>query len=241
MAFGSGSFLATDRWRRRRGFPSSLQVFKVGNASRLHQHSSSKPTAQVSGLASATSISRSRRLFSFVQGIGEVIHLFALSHPTPRRRESVARMVSPETRLSVSPSSKAACAAISRVQRLDSRPNSLGERWSISLSASALFSSKAAYTRLGRDEPAVRESSPRSLKAWMAFLAVCEPHPRLRAIFGGESPRALARRIWQRRRTKASLERSPASSLSRSLFDSCRTKIGGFMEGTIAHLTHNPL
>src|SRR5215211_3964231 len=36
-------------------------------------------------------------------------------------------------------------------------------------------------------------------------------------------------------------ERSPASSLSRSLFDSCRTKIGGFMEGTIAHLTHNPL
>src|SRR5215211_727964 len=54
---------------RRRGFPSSLQLFKVGNASRLHQHSSSKPIAQVSGLSLATSISRSRLLFSFVQGI----------------------------------------------------------------------------------------------------------------------------------------------------------------------------
>src|SRR5215213_3105263 len=85
MAFGSGSFLATDRWRRRRGFPSSLQVFKVGNASRLHQHSSSKPTAQVSGLASATSISRSRRLFSFVQGIGGGDPPFRSEPPHPEK------------------------------------------------------------------------------------------------------------------------------------------------------------
>src|ERR671913_2395408 len=55
---------------RRKGFPCSLQLFKVGRASRLHQHSSKKPTVQVSGLASATSISRSRRLFSFIQGLG---------------------------------------------------------------------------------------------------------------------------------------------------------------------------
>src|SRR5215211_5207231 len=55
---------------RRKGFPCWLQLFKVGNASRLHQHSSKKPTAQLSGLASATSISRSRRLFSFIQGVG---------------------------------------------------------------------------------------------------------------------------------------------------------------------------
>src|SRR5215217_2900735 len=47
MAFGSGSSLATDFWRRRRGFPCSLQLFKVGKASRLHQHSSKKPTAQL--------------------------------------------------------------------------------------------------------------------------------------------------------------------------------------------------
>src|SRR5215207_2585482 len=44
----------------------------------------------------------------------------------PRRRQSVARMVSPETLFSVRPSSKAASAAISRVHRLLSYPNSLG-------------------------------------------------------------------------------------------------------------------
>src|SRR5215208_6641601 len=69
MAFGSGSSLATDRWRRRKGFPSSAQLLKVGKATLLHQHSSSKPVAH-SGSAAATSISRSRLLFSFVEGIG---------------------------------------------------------------------------------------------------------------------------------------------------------------------------
>jgi hypothetical protein len=153
----------------------------------------------------------------------------------------VARTVSPETRLSVSSSSKATSAAISKVHRLEERPNSLEERWSISLKDSALFSSKAACTRLGREEPGVRASRPLSLKARMAFLTVCEAHPRLSAIFGGDSPRSLARRIWQRRITKASLERSPASRRSRSLFDGSRTKIGGFMPTTIAHYTRPSL
>ena len=94
-----------------------------------------------------------------------MIHRFARIHLTERRRDKVARMVSPETRSSVSPSSKATSAAISKVQRLEERPNSLGERWSISRKASALSWSKAAYTRLGREEPAVRASRPRSLKA----------------------------------------------------------------------------
>src|SRR3712207_5567766 len=175
--------------------------------------------------------------FLSYKGSGEVIHRFARIHLTPRRRDKVARMVSPETCSWVSPSSKAACAAISSVHRLLSYPNSLGGRWSISLRASALSWSKAAYTRLGREEPGVRASSPRSLKAWMAFLTVCEPHPKLLAIFGGESPRELARRIWHRRRTKASLERSPASKASRCFSESSRTKIGGFMQHTIAHHT----
>ncbi len=48
----------------RKGFPCSAQLLKVGKATLLHQHSSSKPTAHW-GLASATSISRSRRLFFF--------------------------------------------------------------------------------------------------------------------------------------------------------------------------------
>jgi hypothetical protein len=95
-------------------------------------------------------------------------------HRTPSSRARVARMVSPETRLCVSPSSKATSAAISKVHRLVSYPNSLGERWSISLRASALSSSKAAWTRLGREDPGVRARRPRSLKAWMAFLTVCD-------------------------------------------------------------------
>src|SRR5829696_10548330 len=69
MAFGAVSSLATDCWMRRKGFPSSEKLLKMGRATRLHQHSSRKPTAQVSGLAAATSISRSRRLFSFIQGV----------------------------------------------------------------------------------------------------------------------------------------------------------------------------
>src|SRR5215204_2712409 len=179
--------------------------------------------------------------FLSYRGSGEVIHRLALSHLTPRRRARVLRMVSPETRLWVSPSSKLTCAAISKVHRLLSYPNSLGERWSISLRASAHFSSKAAWTRLGREDPGVRARRPRSLKAWMAFLTVCEPHPRLRAIFGGESLRELARSIWHRRITKASLERSPASRLSRSFSESERTKIGGFIRTTIAHHTQPSL
>jgi hypothetical protein len=57
-----------------------------------------------------------------------VIQRLARIHLTPRTRESVARMVSPEIGLPVSPSSKATCAAICKVQRLESVPNSLGER-----------------------------------------------------------------------------------------------------------------
>ena len=69
MAFGSGSSLGTDRWTRRSGFPSSVQLLKVGKATLLHQHSSKKPTAH-SRRGSARRISRSRRLFSLVHGVG---------------------------------------------------------------------------------------------------------------------------------------------------------------------------
>src|SRR5215216_8188843 len=154
MAFGSGSSFATDRWMRRGGLPSSAQASSVGRATWLHQHSSKKPTAH-SGSAPATSISRalaSLAFFSFVQGIGEVIHRFARIQRTPSRRESVDRTVTPERRSSVSPSSKAASEAIARVHGLLWYPNSLGERWSISPIASALLRSKASRVLLGREE-----------------------------------------------------------------------------------------
>jgi hypothetical protein len=142
----------------------------------------------------ATAISRSRRLFFFrtrdpYKGSGEVIHRLALCQRTPRRRAKVARMVSPETRFRVSPSSKATSAAIASVQRLESRPNSLGERCSSPLKASALWWSKASWwVRLGREEPGVRASRPLSLKSWIASRTVCWPHPRFLAICGTSSP-----------------------------------------------------
>src|SRR5215211_9445467 len=68
MALGSGSSLATDCWMRRRGFFSSEKVLRVGSATLLHPHSSSKPTAH-RGSASAIAINRSRLLFSFIQRV----------------------------------------------------------------------------------------------------------------------------------------------------------------------------
>jgi len=170
-----------------------------------------------------------------------VIHLFALSHLTPRWRTKVALTVSPETHLWVGPSSKLTSAAISSVHRLESYPNSLTDRWSISRKDPALCSSKAAWTCLGGEEPGVRARRPRSLQAWMLFVSVCEAHPKLRAMFAGDSPREFARSIWDRRITKASLERSPVWRVLRSFSESKRTNSGGFMKATVAHHTQPSL
>src|SRR3712207_494236 len=177
MAFGSGSSLGKDRWTRRSGFPSSLQLLRVGKATLLHQHSSKKPTAPRDGAQRGESVGRGVFFLSY-KGSGEVIQRFARCHLTPRRRESVARMVSPETRLCVIRSSKATSAAIESVQRLVSRPNSLGERCSSPLKASALSSSKASRVRRGREDLAIRASTPLALKSWMASRTVCWPQPR---------------------------------------------------------------
>src|SRR5829696_2241813 len=175
--------------------------------------------------------------FLSYSGSGLSTQRLARSQRTPNR-DKVARMVSPLTLLSVMPSSKLTSAAIESVQKVFSLPNFLGSWWSNCRRVSTPLSSKAAWTSLGRDEPASRASRPRALKAWMALRTVWEPHPRFSAIRGGCSPLELAKRIWQRLRTKASEERSPASSRLRSSFESVRTKIGGFMSITV---THHPL
>src|SRR5215212_1996898 len=176
----------------------------------------------------------SSSFFRAYWGSGLSIQRLARSQRTPSLA-SVARMVSPLTGLRVMPSSKLTSAAVRKVHRLLRLPYFLGSWWSISRRASDPLSSKAAWTSLGREEPAWRAPRPFSLKAWMAFLTVWEPHPRFSAIRGGRSRRALARRIWQRRRTKASEERNPASRASLSSFESVRTKIGGFMSATVTH------
>src|SRR5829696_6685795 len=167
-------------------------------------------------------------------GSGLSIQRLARFQRTPSLA-SVARMVSPLTCLSVRPSSELTSAAIASVQKLLSLPNLLGGWWSICRRDSALPSSKAAWTSLGREEPATRAASAFSLKSWMALRTVWEPHPRFSAIRGGCSLRALAKRIWQRLRTKASEERNPPSSSWRSCFESVRRKIGGFISTTVTH------
>jgi len=154
-------------------------------------------------------------------------------HLTERRRDKVARTVSPETRSVVSPSSKATSAAISKVHRLEERPNFLGEQWSISLKASALSWSKASRVFLGREDFASRASRPLWLKSWMASRTVWEAHPRFEAIFGARSPLELARSTCDRRMVKAFLERSPSRRRLRSSSDNGRTKIGVFMNHTV--------
>ena len=75
------------------------------------------------------------------------------------------------------------------------------------------------------------------MKSWMASRAVCEPHPKERAICGARSPLSLAMMTWARRMTKASLERNAVSKCSFSESESERTKIGGLMVCTIASHT----
>jgi hypothetical protein len=89
-----------------------------------------------------------------------VIERLARCHFTPSRRASVAPMVSAEIGLSTRPSSKATCAAISKVQRLEFLPNSLGERWSNS----------PARPQPALDPRRPYENGVRMLGAWLKDL-----------------------------------------------------------------------
>src|SRR5215216_4023160 len=94
MAFVAslGSSFSTDCSTRRNGSPASPKLCKLGCLTLLHQHSSSKPTTQ-STLSSTKCISRSRRLFSFVEGVGRgnpvLGSLPADPHPRKRRSDSL--------------------------------------------------------------------------------------------------------------------------------------------------------
>jgi hypothetical protein len=61
--------------------------------------------------------------------------------------------------------------------------------------------SKAAWMVCGRREPGSRLASPSALKAWMTLRTHWSLQPRLSAIWRAVWRRALASRIWQRRRT----------------------------------------
>jgi hypothetical protein len=64
----------------------------------------------------------------------------------------------------------------------------------------------------GREERRVSAAVPRPAKARMASRTVWSLQPTAWVIRCGRSPRALASRIWQRRRVNALGDRRPAVS-----------------------------
>src|SRR5215208_598569 len=147
-----------------------------------------------------------RTFFRAYSGSGLVIHCLARRQRTPSRW-SVARIVSPLTRSAVRPCSKLTSAANSKVQTLVGLSNVRGLWCSRARNCSARAASKATWLVCGQDEPRWSTASPTALKPLITLRTVWSSQPRAPAIAGARSPRALARMIWQRRRTKASAER----------------------------------
>src|SRR5438067_3601515 len=175
-----------------------------------------------------------RTFFRAYPGSGLVIQRLARCQRMPKRSK-VARIVSPLTRSAVSPRSKLTSAANSRVHTLVGFPKVRGLWCNRARSASPRAASKATWNRWGRDEPRRSAAGPRALKATMALRTVWASQPRWRAIWGACSPRALASRIWDRRWTKASDERNPATNWARSASVTGRTYTGCFILLSITH------
>src|SRR5438876_5623377 len=163
--------------------------------------------------------------FRAYAGSGLVSQCLARFQPTPRRFK-VARIVSLLTGWAVTPCSKLTLAASARVHRLVGWLNVRGLWCNRARNCSAWSASKAARLVWGRREPGRSAASPLVLNAWIASRTVWSSQPSWRAMVVARSPRALASRIWHRRRTKASDERKPASTCWRSASVSGRTKIG---------------
>src|SRR5262249_22577862 len=135
-------------------------------------------------------------------GSGLVIQCLARFQRTPRRFRAM-RTASRVSCRGVQPLAWQTSATRSNVHTLVGLPNRRGLWCKRSLSGSAYRSSRNARAEGGREDFACRQSSPSRAKAWTALRTVPTAQPRLRAICGGQSPWALARRIWQRRAVNA--------------------------------------
>src|SRR4051812_12500292 len=138
---------------RRRGFPFSQKLLREGRATLLHQHSSKKPTTQLSGLFSAILISRLRLLFSLILWVwrGDPSLGSLPTHPQPLEgdpdslpRNSLFGKPLLEAHLGGHLQSPKAAVPVEASRTLVEH---------LSLSFSACFSSKAAWMVCGRREP----------------------------------------------------------------------------------------
>jgi hypothetical protein len=119
--------------------------------------------------------------------------------------------------------------ASSSVQTLVSLPYWRGLACSKSFKRDIASSLKAAWILCGWLEHRSRQASPRSLKAPITSRTVSSSQPTASAMAGAYWPRLAANRIWQRRSTKASLERKPASNCFRSSSVIARSRMGSLM------------
>ena len=151
------------------------------------------------------------------------------------KRLRARRTLSPETRLEVRPCWKLIWATRDNVHTLVWRPKSRGLRCNRSRSASHVSSGTVVRSRWGREEPSSKTASPAALKPWMMLSTVCLWHPNCLAIAVARTPRSDANRTWDRRTTKASLERKPAWIWLRSFSVKGWMNRGVFMSSLIPH------
>ncbi len=168
------------------------------------------------------------RFNGVLPGSGLVLHRLARFQPTPIRTNAW-RTDSPLIGREMIPWAKPTRATNSSVQSEVGLPKSRGLRWSRARSRSHATPSNTGRAGVGRCEPSRRQSMPAAWKARIALRTVCVAQSRLSAIWAGERPSALAKRICERRRVKASGERRPARIACRSRSPRGRTKVGGFI------------
>jgi hypothetical protein len=205
--------------RQSKAAPPDL-VQKADGPGRLLAGPSNQPVASV--------------FFSRYCGSGLVIQClarfqFVLSRLRARRTLSL------ETSVAMMPCSKLTCAASSKVHTPRSRPSSCGLRCKRSCNRRHPSSVNVVRRWWGREEPSCSTSNPVALKSLMTLRTVWSSQPSWKAIAGARSPRELASKIWQRRKTKASDERNPFWTWWCSSWVSGRIKMGFLIPFIVPH------
>jgi len=175
-----------------------------------------------------------RVFFCWYCGSGLVIQCLA-RFQLVFKRLSARRTLSSEMGVAMMPCSKLTWAANSKVHRPRSLPKSRGLRCSSSLRRTSPSCEKLVCSWWGREEPSCSTESPVALNSWITLRTVWSSQPSWRAIAGARSPRADALKIWQRRITNASDERSPAWIWRCSSSVKGRIKMGVLMLPIIPH------
>src|SRR5215210_2135534 len=158
-------------------------------------------------------------------GSGLVIQVLARRQPTPSRL-SVSRMVSRLTRLAVTPCSTQTSAARASVQVERALPYWRGLWCKSAFSRSLRSASKTLAAACGRRDCMANTANPRVPNARTTLRTACGLHPTALVMTVVVSPRAEAKRMWQRRTVNPSDDRSPACKAWRSGSLNSRTNKG---------------